>query len=95
MGRVLAFVGDAPWIFALSVMAGASRLAWSKIPPGTPMPTGWTLQGRPAGRWPRATVLIFGPAFGFLIGLPLLLLLLLPLLINNTYILHVIISIGL
>ena len=71
MGRVLAFVGDAPWIFALSVMAGASRLAWSKIPPGTPMPTGWTLQGRPAGRWPRATVLFFGPAFGFLIGLPL------------------------
>lgn len=71
MERVLAFIGDVPWIFALSIMAGASRVAWGKIPKDVAMPTGWTLQGKPARRWPRAVVLIFGPAFGFLIGLPL------------------------
>ena len=69
---VLGLAGDALWIIALSIMAGASRAAWPRIAPDAAVPM---LTGKATGlRLPRAVALCVIPAVGFAVGLALLVL---------------------
>src|SRR4051812_309926 len=57
-----AYFGDALWVVALSIMFGASRQAWRRIPPGVRPP----LMG---ARLPRALALWALPGAAFLLSL--------------------------
>jgi hypothetical protein len=59
---VWAYAGDALWVIALSIMFGASRQAWRRIPPSVRPP----LMG---ARLPRALVLWALPGAAFLLSL--------------------------
>jgi hypothetical protein len=59
---VWAYVGDALWVIALSIMFGASRQAWRRIPQGVRPP----LMG---ARLPRLLVVWALPAAAFLLSL--------------------------
>ena len=72
MGAVLGYVADGLWIVALSIMASASRAAWSRIDPGTPMPLLMRRDGTAALSAPRATALLLIPGAAFVTGLLLL-----------------------
>jgi purine-cytosine permease-like protein len=65
----LAIVGDAVWILALSLIAGASKSAWARIEPdaSVPMPSG----SRILWRAPKLVALLFTPVLATLIGLAL------------------------
>ena len=58
----LTYVGDALWVVALSIMFGASRQAWRRIPRGVRPP----LMG---ARLPRMLALWALPAAAFLLSL--------------------------
>jgi hypothetical protein len=59
---IWAYVGDALWVLALSIMFGASRQAWRRIPPGVKPP----LMG---ARLPRGLALWALPGAAFLLSL--------------------------
>ncbi|MDB5447911.1 MAG: hypothetical protein JWQ97_3228 [Phenylobacterium sp.] len=59
---VWAYVGDALWVIALSIMFGASRQAWRRIPPGVRPP----LMG---ARLPRGLAVWALPGAAFLLSL--------------------------
>jgi hypothetical protein len=59
---IWAYVGDALWVIALSIMFGASRQAWRRIPPGARPP----LMG---ARLPRGLAVWALPAGAFLLSL--------------------------
>ncbi|MFT4254171.1 MAG: hypothetical protein QM608_17025 [Caulobacter sp.] len=69
---ILGVIGDVLWILALSIMAGASRMAWSKIPKGEPTPVAWSPKGDTLLRLPRGPALVLLPAGAFAISLYLL-----------------------
>jgi hypothetical protein len=56
------YVGDALWVVALTIMFGASRQAWRRIPPGVRPP----LMG---ARLPRGLAVWALPAAAFLLSL--------------------------
>jgi len=70
---LLGAVGDILWILALSVMAGASRVAWGKIGKDVRVPVLWTIGGATAWRAPRWLALTLLPTIAFLLSLYLLL----------------------
>jgi hypothetical protein len=69
---VLAILGDILWILALSIMAGASRVAWAKIGKGIPVPMIWSPAGKTLWRAPRLVALTLLPTAAFLLSLYLL-----------------------
>jgi uncharacterized membrane protein HdeD (DUF308 family) len=69
---LLSFLGDALWIIALSIMAGASRDAWKRTTPQTRMPMQFRSDGTPLWRATRASALLSPPIAAFLISLVLL-----------------------
>jgi hypothetical protein len=68
---VLAVLGDILWLLALSIMGGASRLAWGKVR-DLLVPMVWSPSGKTLWRAPRAVALASVPAFAFLLSLWLL-----------------------
>ena len=69
--NVLGVIGDVLWLLALSIMAGASRMAWGKVKDVlTPMV--WSPSGKTLWRAPRAVALASVPTFAFLLSLWLL-----------------------
>ena len=52
----LGIIGDALWIVALAMMAGASQRAWRRIPAGTKLPMQFSRDGRPVLRLRRAGI---------------------------------------
>ncbi len=69
---ILGVIGDVLWILALSIMAGASRMAWGKIPKGEATPVAWSPKGDTLLRLPRGPALVLLPAGAFAISLYLL-----------------------
>ena len=65
-------IGDVLWIFALSLMAGASRMAWRKIPKGVAVPVLWSGGGTTLARAPRLWALATLPMVAFVLSLFLL-----------------------
>lgn len=59
---ILTYAGDALWVIALTIMFGASRQAWRRIPPGVKPP----LMG---ARLPRLLVVWTLPGAAFLLSL--------------------------
>ncbi|WP_333587678.1 hypothetical protein [Phenylobacterium sp.] len=68
----LGIIGDALWIVALAMMAGASQRAWRRIEPGTRLPMQFARDGRPVMRLPKAAALLLVPAIAFVTSLFLL-----------------------
>jgi hypothetical protein len=67
----LGVIGDVLWLLALSIMAGASRMAWGKVKDVlTPML--WSPSGKTLWRAPRAVALASLPSLAFLLSLWLL-----------------------
>ena len=69
---VLRIVGDAMWILALTLMASASRAAWSKIAADAKVPLIITGAGRGLARAPRTLALCLIPGIAFITGAALL-----------------------
>ena len=69
---VLSILGDILWILALSMMAGASRMAWGKIGKGLAVPMLWSPAGQTLWRAPRLIALTVLPTAAFLLSLYLL-----------------------
>jgi hypothetical protein len=69
---VLGVIGDVLWIFALSLMAGASRMAWRKIPKGVAVPVLWSGSNTTLARAPRLWALATLPIVAFVLSLFLL-----------------------
>ncbi|KQY29687.1 hypothetical protein ASD21_04240 [Caulobacter sp. Root1455] len=67
----LAVIGDVLWLLALSIMGGASRMAWGKVK-DVLVPVLWSPSGRTVWRAPRAVALASLPTFAFLLSLWLL-----------------------
>ena len=65
----LAIIGDAVWIMTLSLIAGASRTVWAKIPAGAAVPMQFTLKRKPLWRAPKPVALVFTPVLVTVIGL--------------------------
>ena len=70
--NVLGVIGDVLWILALSIMAGASRMAWSKIGKDLRVPLLWSPSGVTLWRAPRGLALTLLPTAAFLISVYLL-----------------------
>ncbi|MEW6018538.1 MAG: hypothetical protein AB1760_10750 [Pseudomonadota bacterium] len=68
----LGIIGDALWIVALAMMAGASQRAWRRIPAGTKLPMQFSRDGRPVLRLRRAIALLLTPTIAFIVSLFLL-----------------------
>lgn len=68
----LGIVGDALWIVALAMMAGASQRAWRRIEPGTKVPMQFSRDGRPVLRARRAVALTLVPGIAFVVSIFLL-----------------------
>ena len=68
---VLAILGDILWLLALSIMCGASRMAWGKVR-DVLVPVLWSPSGKTLWRAPRAVALASLPTFAFLLSLWLL-----------------------
>ena len=66
---ILGVIGDILWILALSIMAGASRMAWGKIDKAVAVPMVWTMGGATLWRAPRAVALLLLPTAAFLLSL--------------------------
>lgn len=69
---VLGVIGDVLWILALSIMAGASRMAWGKVGKDIKVPLLWSPAGVTLWRAPRALALTLLPTGAFLINVYLL-----------------------
>ncbi|MBI1683546.1 hypothetical protein [Caulobacter hibisci] len=69
---IFGVIGDVLWILALSIMAGASRMAWRRIPKGEATPVAWAPKGETLLRLPRGPALVLLPAGAFAISLYLL-----------------------
>lgn len=67
----LAVIGDAVWILALSLIAGASRTAWPRIEPDASVPMQFSLKRRPLWRAPKPVALLFTPVLATVVGLAL------------------------
>ena len=67
--NVLGVIGDVLWILSLSIMAGASRMAWGKIGKGVMVPMLWSPAGATVWRASRGAALIALPAATFLLSL--------------------------
>jgi amino acid transporter len=70
--NILGVIGDVLWLLALSIMAGASRMAWGKVS-DVLVPVLWGAAGKTLWRAPRAVALASLPTFAFLLSLWLLL----------------------
>jgi hypothetical protein len=68
----LTYAGDALWILALSIMAGASRDAWRRMEPQTRVPIRFKADGTPRWRASRPVALCALPGLAFAISLTLL-----------------------
>jgi amino acid transporter len=68
---VLAVLGDILWLLALSIMGGASRMAWGKVR-DVLVPVLWSPSGKTLWRAPRAVALASLPTIAFLLSLWLL-----------------------
>jgi hypothetical protein len=66
-----AIIGDVLWLLALSIMGGASRMAWGKVG-DVLVPVIWAPSGQTLWRAPRAVALASLPTFAFLLSLWLL-----------------------
>jgi len=64
-------IGDVLWILALSVMASATRAAWTRISPDTTLPMTFRQDGGPGVRLKRNLALLIMPVAGFVLGLAL------------------------
>jgi hypothetical protein len=69
--QILTYVGDALWIIALSIMAGASRDAWKRTSPDTRMPMQFRADGAPLWRAKRASALLTLPITAFVVSMVL------------------------
>ena len=69
--NILGVIGDVLWLLALSIMAGASRVAWGKVK-DLLVPVFWSPSGKTLWRAPRAVALASVPTFAFLFSLWLL-----------------------
>jgi hypothetical protein len=65
----LLYAGDALWIIALSIMAGASRQAWDRMDADTRVPMSFHPDGTPGYRARRVVALGALPAAAFATGL--------------------------
>jgi hypothetical protein len=65
----LAVIGDAVWILALSLIAGASKTAWTRIEPDASVPM--QLGSRILWRAPKPVALLTMPVLATLVGLGL------------------------
>ena len=70
--NILGVIGDVLWILALSIMAGASRMAWGKIGKAIKVPLLWSPSGATLWRAPRGLALTLLPTVAFLISVYLL-----------------------
>ncbi|MBO9707190.1 MAG: hypothetical protein J7521_03160 [Caulobacter sp.] len=70
--NVLGVIGDVLWILTLSIMAGASRMAWSKIRKDVKVPMLWSPAGATVWRAPRGVALVLLPVVALLLSLWLL-----------------------
>ena len=64
-------IGDVLWLLGLSIMAGASRMAWGKVA-DVLVPVIWSPSGKTLWRAPRAVALASLPTLAFLLSLWLL-----------------------
>jgi amino acid transporter len=69
--NILGVIGDVLWLLALSIMGGASRMAWSRVK-DVLVPVLWSPSGKTRWRVPRAAALASVPTFAFLLSLWLL-----------------------
>ena len=69
--NILGIIGDVLWLLALSIMGGASRMAWGKVR-DVLVPMVWAPSGKTLWRAPRAVALASVPIFAFLLSLWLL-----------------------
>jgi amino acid transporter len=69
--NILGVIGDVLWLLALSIMAGASRMAWGKVK-NLLVPMVWSPSGKTLWRAPRAVALASTPTLAFLLSLWLL-----------------------
>lgn len=69
--NIMGVIGDVLWLLSLSIMAGASRMAWSKVREVL-VPVFWAPSGQTLWRAPRAVALASLPTFAFLLSLWLL-----------------------
>ena len=68
---VLAVLGDILWLLSLSIMGGASRMAWGKVR-DVLVPMVWSPSGTTLWRAPRAVALASLPTLAFLLSMWLL-----------------------
>ena len=66
---ILTYVGDALWIIALAIMAGASREAWRRMDADTQVPMTFRPDGSPGVRAKRAVALCALPGLALAISL--------------------------
>jgi hypothetical protein len=69
--HILTFAGDALWIIALSIMAGASREAWKRTDAETRMPMQFRADGAPLWRAKRNSALLTLPVTAFVVSIVL------------------------
>jgi hypothetical protein len=65
----LSIAGDVLWILALSIMASATRTAWSRMSPDTLVPMNFKASGAPGLRLKRGPALLVLPGAAFVVGL--------------------------
>jgi hypothetical protein len=65
----LIFVGDALWILALAIMAGASLDAWKRIPPDVLVPSAFRPDGTVARRAKKTMALLTLPVTALVVSL--------------------------
>jgi hypothetical protein len=68
----LLYAGDALWILALSIMAGAARNAWRRMDADTLVPMQFKPDGTPGWRAKRFVALLALPGIAFAVSLLLL-----------------------
>jgi hypothetical protein len=68
----LIYAGDALWILALSIMAGASRQAWGRMDAGTLVPMHIRPDGTPGWRASRFVALCAVPGLALALSLVLM-----------------------
>ncbi len=64
----LSLAGDVLWIIALSIMAGGSRVVWSRTEADVTIPLQFAQSGAPTWRVKRWIALILVPALALLVG---------------------------
>jgi hypothetical protein len=68
----LIFVGDALWILALAIMAGASLEAWKRIPDDVLVPSAFRRDGSVVRRARKGQALVTAPAVALVLSLLLM-----------------------